>query len=161
MPITNRELPVGTILTGTLKKTVYQAEVVATPDGIRYRVNATDFKSPSAAGSAVMNGVACNGWRFWSVEGGETPQTDAERLVSEVAKTVTKAKPAKAPKGPASTKFKQVKRNPNQKHVAEGQVRWFCSACMKGFQIAEGETPEACPEDHPREVEDELAVTAK
>ena len=58
MPITNRELAPGAILTGTLKKIVYKAEVVETPDGIRYRVNGKDFKSPSAAGSAVMNGVA-------------------------------------------------------------------------------------------------------
>ena len=94
MPITNRELAPGTILTATLKKTVYQAEVVETPDGIRYRVNGKEYKSPSAAGSAVMNGVACNGWRFWSVEGGETPLTDAERLAM-VAKTVT----APGPKG--------------------------------------------------------------
>ena len=161
MPITNRELAPGTILTGTLKKTVYQAEVVETPDGIRYRVNGKDYKSPSAAGSAVMNGVACNGWRFWSVEGGETALTDAERLAIEVGKTVTKAQRAKGPKVPASTKFKQVKRNPNQKGVAEGEVRWFCSACMKGFKVAGTETPEACPEGHPREVEDELAVTEK
>ena len=163
MPITNRELAPGTILTGTLKKTVYQAEVVERPDGIRYRVNGKDYKSPSAAGSAVMNGVACNGWRFWNVQGGETPLTDAERLALEVAKTVKQAKTAKTPKAkaPASTKFKQVKRNPNQKGVAEGQVRWFCSACMKGFAAPEGETPDACPEGHPREVEDELAVTEK
>ena len=155
MPITNRELAPGTILTGTLKKTVYQAEVMETPGGIRYQVNGTEYKSPSAAGSAVMGGIACNGWRFWSVQGGESPQTDAERLATEVATVVKQAK------GPSSPKFKQVKRNPNQKGVAEGQVRWFCSACMKGFQFAEGETPEACPEGHPREVEDELAVTEK
>ena len=39
MTITNRDLPPGTLLTGTLKKTVYQSEVVPMPDGIRYRCN--------------------------------------------------------------------------------------------------------------------------
>ena len=83
--------------------------------------------------------------------------TPAQRLGAEVGKAERPEKPT----GHKTTKFKQVKRNPNQKGVAEGQVRWFCSACMKGFQFAEGETPEACPEGHPREVEDELAVTEK
>jgi hypothetical protein len=39
------------------------AEVVKTDDGIRYRLDdGRKFKSPSAAGSAVMGGKACNGW---------------------------------------------------------------------------------------------------
>jgi len=36
---------------------------VKTDDGIRYRLDdGRKFKSPSAAGSAVMGGKACNGW---------------------------------------------------------------------------------------------------
>ncbi|HET7738334.1 MAG TPA: hypothetical protein VFK32_07155 [Tepidiformaceae bacterium] len=33
----------------------------------------TFYSSLSAAGSAVMDGVACNGWRFWSIDGEGEP----------------------------------------------------------------------------------------
>lgn len=75
MPILNRDLPPGTRLTAVYKGTNYTAEVVLEPDG-RQRVRLSDgtvYSSLSAAGSAVMNGVACNGWRFWNVEGKGQP----------------------------------------------------------------------------------------
>jgi hypothetical protein len=45
------------------------AAVVAGEDGkVRYRLeDGREFKSPSAVGSAAMGGVACNGWRWWSI----------------------------------------------------------------------------------------------
>ena len=36
----------------------------------------------------------------------------------------------------------------NQKGIAEGQSRWFCRACMKGFVASGGGQPEACPAGH-------------
>ena len=164
MPITNRELPAGTILTGTLKKTVFQAEVVETPEGIRYRVNGKEYKSPSAAGSAIMGGISCNGWRFWSVQGGEAPQTDAERLagLAPYHALVAKAKRSKsdaaaevlveAPKmrkAAPPKRIKLIKSMPNAK-APEGMARWWCSSCMESFNHAGGETPEACQHGHPR-----------
>src|SRR5579871_408312 len=73
MAITNRTLAPGTQLTVTYKKQTYTAEVVETPEGLRYRLaDGREFKSPSAAGAAIMGaGRTCNGWAFWSVEGGE------------------------------------------------------------------------------------------
>jgi hypothetical protein len=44
-----------------------------------------------------------------------------------------------------------------QEGCPEGETRWFCSACMKGFCRPAGETPQACPEGHAREVVDDLA----
>ena len=107
-----------------------------------------------------MNGVACNGWRFWNVEGGETPLTDAERLAAEVGRATTEPKPSKTTKAakPArKTVLKQIKKVANQKGLAEGQARWHCSACMDGFLYPSSETPEVCPNGHQREVEDEFA----
>ncbi len=80
MTITDRSLKPGTRLTATYKKKVYAAEVIAgKEDGIRYRLaDGREFASPSAAGRAVMGGVACNGWRFWSLANGDGP-TDAPR----------------------------------------------------------------------------------
>ena len=54
--------------------------------------------------------------------------------------------------------FKNLRLTPNQRGVPEGQARWYCSSCQKGFYIATGEIPEACPEGHAAEVEDELAA---
>jgi hypothetical protein len=72
MPIEDRNLEAGTRLVAKYKGQTHSAEVVETEEGLRYRLeDGREFKSPSAAGSAVMGGVACNGWRFWSLEGQE------------------------------------------------------------------------------------------
>jgi len=63
------KLGVGTKLVARYKGVEHTVEVVSNEDGKpRYRLaDGREFKSPSAAGSAVMNGQAANGWRFWSV----------------------------------------------------------------------------------------------
>jgi len=72
MSIEDRGLEPGTKLVGRYKGQEHTAEVVETKEGIRYRLeDGREFKSPSAAGSAVMGGKACNGWRFWSLAEGE------------------------------------------------------------------------------------------
>lgn len=71
MALENRKLGVGTKLVARYKKEEHQAEVVA-GEGDKTLIRLADgreFTSVSAAGSAVMGGVACNGWRFWSLEG--------------------------------------------------------------------------------------------
>ena len=59
----------GTRLSARYKGVVHEAEVVTDGTGqTRYRIaDGQEFKSPSAAASAVMGGIAANGWRFWSV----------------------------------------------------------------------------------------------
>ena len=71
MPIENRDLPAGTRLVATYKKQAFVCTVEAEDDGKLAFVleDGKRYKSPSSAGSAVMGGSACNGWRFWSVEG--------------------------------------------------------------------------------------------
>jgi hypothetical protein len=71
----------------------------------------------------VMGGSACNGWRFWSLEGEAKPKSSAA--------------PAKAPK--AEQTIKPMKGDP---------TRFWCSACMDSFPVTEGETPTACPQGH-------------
>lgn len=67
--IEDRNLKAGTALVARYKKKEYRAKVVAGKHGkVLYRLSdGREFKSPSAAGSAVMGGVACNGWRTWSL----------------------------------------------------------------------------------------------
>jgi hypothetical protein len=79
MTIEDRNLKPGTTLVARYKGQEHTAEVVKTEDGIRYRLaDGSEFKSPSSAGSAVMGGNACNGWRFWSVAGedGKAPKRE-------------------------------------------------------------------------------------
>ena len=73
------KLEQGTMLVGKYKGAEYTATVATDDEGkTRYRLeDGREFKSPSAAGSAVMGGVACNGWRFWSLQG-DTPHADAK-----------------------------------------------------------------------------------
>ncbi len=62
MAIKNRDLAPGTKLVGRYKGGQYRCEVVAADEGSRYRLeDGREFASMSAAGAAVMGGVACNG----------------------------------------------------------------------------------------------------
>ena len=133
MSIENRSLKVGTKLVARYKNEEHTAEVVKTEDGLRYRlVDGQEFKSPSWAGSAVMGGSACNGWRFWSVAG-------------EAAMSPKKA-PAKKRKNGLT-----IKAMDDRTDVSEGQVRFWCSACMDGFTAPVGVEPLACPKGHANE----------
>ena len=128
-------LTVGTRLVANYRKQAHVCTVEKREEGGKLAFVLEDgkrYRSASSAASAVVGGKAVNGWRFWSVqgaepkaqEGGEKPETQAvksKRLVYRV---------------------------PNQKGIAEGQSRWFCRACMKGFVIGGGGQPEVCPEGH-------------
>jgi Restriction Enzyme Adenine Methylase Associated len=131
MAIENRSLEVGGRLVARYKGETHTAEVVSGNQGVRYRLaDGREFKSPSAAGSAVMGGTACNGWRFWSLE-------------SDVPEPVVESGGAKTARG-----RRLIVGVPNQKGVPEGQVRWFCTVCKKGFLAEAGASPEVCPEGH-------------
>lgn len=84
------KLEPGTILVAKYKGAEHTAEVIADEEEkAGYRLaDGREFKSPSAAGKAVMGGTACNGWRFWSVQGTESPKAEKQ------APRAKKAKPA-------------------------------------------------------------------
>ncbi len=142
MAITNRELVAGTKLVGRYKGQQHVVLVVGDAQtGFGYELdNGTIYKSLSAAGSAVMKGVSCNGWRFWTVDGDEP-----EKPQQEAKKTAL------------TGKLRQLRRVPNQKGVAEGAVKWFCSGCMASFLTDAASEPQACPQGHPRTATNELA----
>lgn len=103
MSIADRNLKPGTVLVARYKKQEHRVEVVAGEKGqILYKLaDGREFTSPSAAGSAVMGGTACNGWRFWSVEGAEEPQKAKPEPKSK-AKAKTKAEPKVKAEAPVS-----------------------------------------------------------
>lgn len=91
-----KAMAAGMTLTAKYKKAEHTAEVVAGEEGkLVYRLaDGREFKSPSAAGSAVMGGVACNGWRFWSLATDEPP--------AETAKPAAKKQSKRAPRNTAA-----------------------------------------------------------
>ena len=104
------KLAPGTRLVARYKGADYEVEVVTGEEGkTRYRfADGQEFKSPSAAGSAVMGGIACNGWRFWSLEG-------------ETAAPAAKPSPKRAQ---AAAQTAQA---------AAGKARPRCARCGKQF----------------------------
>ena len=132
MALSNRNLEPGTVLASRYKKAEYRCEVVAGEDGKTvYRLqDGREFSSPSAAGSAVMGGVACNGWRFWSLEGDLAPAKEPE------------AKKAPAPKATAQPKTKGAKARGGSKAKAAPKPKRACKPKAGG----NGSGPVACGE---------------
>jgi len=142
MSIDNRDLKSGTRLVARYKGQEHTAEVVQTEVGVRYRLaDGKEYKSPSAAGSAIMGGNACNGWRFWSLEGA-TPKTEK--------------KPAAAKKKPAKSTTMATNRGRKPEN-GKGPIekmedgRYFCSSCMDAFDAPNGVKPLGCPRGHSAE----------
>jgi hypothetical protein len=160
LAIENRKLVAGTELTVTYKKVEHRCEVVSTEDGPAFRLkDGQTFKSPSSAGKAITGRVSCDGWKFWSLASGEQPAaaTTAETASTEPAEAKTlKAKPASKAAAPKMVKL--IKKMPNQKGVAEGSTKFWCSACMKAFVAETTLVPEACPAGPSREMADEFAA---
>lgn len=121
MTIEDRNLKAGTKLIARYKGKDYGCNVIEMKDGIRYQVLDTGkpsiHKSPSAAGSEIT-GNACNGWRFWSVEGTE-PAPKAKAKETEAAG------------------FRRI----------PGGRAW-CNGCAAAFKVKAGTTPPTCPEGH-------------
>ena len=140
MAIEDRNLTVGTRLVANYRKQAHVCMVEKAEEGEAILFLLEDgkrYKSASSAASALMGGKAVNGWRFWSVQGTK-PKAQEGR---------------EKPETQAAKSKRLVYRVPNQKGIAEGQSRWFCRACMKGFVIGGGGQPEVCPEGHRGEPE--------
>ncbi len=123
--IEDRKLKVGTVLVARHKGKEHRCEVLAGEEGrVRYRLeDGREYRTPSGAGSAVMGGVACNGWRFWSVAAGEQGvKAEARRAkvaTKERIKTV-RSLPGRKPQ----TKVKGLGRNGHKPEVKwRGRVR--------------------------------------
>jgi len=135
MAIEDRNLAVGTKLVARYKGHEYACVVTAGEgDKVRYKMECPDhpdlhlkeFKSPSSAGSAIMGGSACNGWRFWSVAGTEAAKPNAAKKAA-----------------------KKAEANPGNGLITRLEDgRWFCNACMEPFEAPAGVEPQGCPKGH-------------
>ena len=121
--IEDRNLKAGTKLVARYKGEEYVCNVIEITDGIRYQVLDTGktsiHKSPSSAGSEVMGGSACNGWRFWSVAGQEPKPRQQKVKEAETAD------------------FRRI----------PGGRAW-CNGCAAAFKVEAGTTPTVCPKGH-------------
>ena len=164
MAIKDRNLSVGTKLVARYKKETHRTEVV-TKEGkkLRYRLeDGREFKSLSAAGSAVMGGNNCNGWNFWSLEAEprtteDTLQADAEESQEDARnrETMSTKEEEEAANGtPVATEEsdppkRSVFRVPNQQGVPQGETRYHCHDCGQSFLTSSEESPQICPKGHP------------
>ena len=141
MPIEDRNLKPGTVLVARHKGQDYKCKVVETKDGLRFQMvdsrgEAVSVKSPSAIGSYVMGGNACNGWRFWSVEGQEpVPKTRGRKAKGGKAKEASK-------NGGNPATFENVA------DPEEADGRFWCNCCADGFSAPAGVEPIGCPKGH-------------
>ena len=136
MVISNRNLTAGTRLVANYRGTPYVCTVEAGEEGegVLYALeDGKKFKSPSAAGSAVMGGTACNGWRFWTVEGEEPPAKETKPKATG-KKEGGKSSGAKTRKRRTTTSTKLIYAMPDQTGVPDGMARFWCNACMDSFR---------------------------
>ena len=155
MAIENRNLEPGTRLVARYRKEEWQAEVLDTDPATyalcgeqRLTNQAASYKSLSAAGSAVMGGINCNGWRFWSLEGEASTKAPRERKAKAAPKE-KKPKAATAARTPRERKPKPTIDKSKVLHIIEALTgTWWCNACMDAFEAAVGAIPEICPSGH-------------
>ena len=147
MALENRDLKAGQKLVARYKGQEHTVLVLGDDKvGLGFELDGkTIYKSLSTAGNAVTGG-SVNGWRFWSLEGDLKPKRETE------------AKPGTKKSVKPESRVKQIRRVPNQKGVADGQIKWHCSACMASFVHDGTAEPDACPQGHPREATDEFTT---
>jgi hypothetical protein len=90
-----------------------------------------------------MGGTACNGWRFWTVEGEEPPAKEPRTAAKKGA-----SKSGRKTRKPRNTSTKLIYAMPDQSGVPEGMARFWCNACMDSFEAEDGKLPEKCPQGH-------------
>jgi hypothetical protein len=158
MAIENRNLASGTRLVAKYKGA---ARFCTIQEDGTYKLDGDQglgkvYKSLSAAGSAIMGGIACNGWKFWSLAEGDEAKPETEETSpqtngggSRFGRRAGESDRLADPKV-RQRKYRLIRRTPNQQGVAEGMLRIFCDACMKGYVVEspDGSLPEACPEGH-------------
>lgn len=142
MPLDNRHLEPGTVLVARYKKKDRTCEVVQTEDGVRFRLDdGTEHRSPSSAGKAAMGGVACNGWRFWSL-----PETQRSARKPKAAAAAKKAAAKTAPKDKGKKPVKRASKKKSEpkamRAVAQGDA-YGCGACGETFPTIKAATQHA------------------
>lgn len=147
MALTNRMLQRGERLAANYRGRTHYVEVVESDgNGNAFRLDTGDvFTSLSAAGSLVMGGISCNGWRFWS-------RVDDLRPPRHVA-----GRPAPAIQRPRPQPNRNLRPIPS---VSGKAPAWWCSTCLAPFAHQEPGAPSQCPEGHPERTTTQVEVAS-
>jgi hypothetical protein len=152
MAITNRTLSAGTKLWARYKGQIYTAEVVALADErgdetLRYRMalpglDPAVYKSPSAAGAAVMGpNRTCNGWAFWTVgEPVEKPAKEPKPARSKTVNAAPKPERKKRERRPTTANGEPVPTDGNGHAlpiVEQTTGKFECGECGQSFDTQE------------------------
>ena len=165
MALEDRNPAAGTQLAANYRKVRYACEVVQTEEGLRFRLRDftktetgyrytpgehVDFKMPSAAGSAVIGGQACHGWRFWSLASElDQPKEPRPPREPQVPRERTSRAGRAKPEGEAPVRtVRVIARMDDQNGTPAGQVRYWCTACADAFTVPASVTPQGCPKGH-------------
>ncbi|GEM_PF-648504 len=197
MALNDRNPIAGTQLAARYKKELYRCTVVETEGGLRFRLcdftkvetgyqrqtgSAVDFKTPSAAGAAVLGGMACNGWRFWTLASElDAPKERKAAAVAPIAPAADDTATTEGEAAPEATAgptepavdgtpdpvhdeqnpkaFKVITRMKKQDDAPEGMTKYWCKACMNPFTAPADVEPAHCPNGHlPETVNGELVT---
>ena len=134
MAITNRNLKGGEKLVARYTGQEHTVLVLADDKGgLGFELDgATIYKSLSSAGSAVMGGVACNGWRFWSLQGTEPARKPKAEKPAKAQPKKVPAKAAPKAKGKNAAKGKPAKK-PKAARMAAKSDSYGCGVCGESF----------------------------
>ena len=136
MPLENRKLEQGTVLTARYRTQDRTCEVMQTEEGLRYRLDdGSEHRSPSSAGKAVTGG-ACNGWVFWSLAGEEKPKREPKAKAEKPAK-------AKEPATKKSAKTKSKKSGKAKSARMASDASYGCGVCPETFETMKAATEHA------------------
>jgi hypothetical protein len=133
--IEDRNLKPGTVLVARYKKRDHRCEVVKGAEGkVAFRVGGKEYGSPSAAGSAVMGGTACNGWRFWTPEGAAKAAEKPNTRPTTAKTPAPKVKGAvKAKRGAKPKKARKVAGGANGEPETPVEKPVNCGDCGREF----------------------------
>ena len=156
MAIEDRNIKAGQVFVARYKGEDYKATASEKDGKTTFAVDGIEgeFTSLSSAGSKVMNGVACNGWRFWSPEG----QAPAPRGRKAKENSGTETTKTKTPRSRKPKKVQVVQKIKDQGGAEEGMIMYHCSACMDAFELPKADAfPTECPQGPAAVQDDDLA----
>lgn len=147
MAITSRMLKPGERLAANYREQTHYVDVVEYEgNGMAFRLETGDvFTSLSAAGSHVMGGISCNGWRFWS-------RVDDLRPPRQLA-----GRPAPATQRPKPQPNRNLRPIPS---VSATTPAWWCSICLAPFTHQEPGAPGQCLAGHPEHMTAQVEVVS-
>lgn len=136
MALASRTLQPGERLAANYRGKTHAVDVIESDSGgIAFQLDTGEvFTSMSAAGSRVMGGISCNGWRFWSRSDDLRPPRQTAASQSQITRR------------PKPQPYRNLRPIPSASGTPPA---WWCSACLAPFTQQDPAPPIECPHGHP------------